>query len=107
MADVKSLDGANFLNFLDQKGRVKVVRFWATWCRPCTMLEPTYNAIAEELADIADFAEVDIDRASDISSALGIRSVPTVLVIKDQKAVDSIVGLNARSRYVDAVRKAI
>lgn len=107
MADVKSLNAASFPDFLADQEKVKVVRFWATWCRPCTMLEPTYNAVADELADFADFGEVDIDKAPDVSGALGIRSVPTVLVIKGNKAVNSIVGLNAKSSYVEAIKKAV
>lgn len=106
MADVKSLDAASFPDFLADHSKVKVVRFWATWCRPCTMLEPTYDAVADERADIADFGEVDIDKAPDLSGALGIRSVPTVLVIKGNTAVDTIVGLNPKSRYLDAITKA-
>lgn len=106
MADVTSLNAGNFPQFLAEKDRVKVVRFWATWCRPCIMLEPTYDEVADELADIADFGEVDIDKASEVAGALGIRSVPTVLLIKGDKVVDSIVGLNAKSQYVAAVRKA-
>ncbi|MCJ2182518.1 thioredoxin domain-containing protein [Novosphingobium sp. 1949] len=107
MADVKSLNAASFPAFLADHSKVKVVRFWATWCRPCTMLEPTYEALADELADIADFGEVDIDKASDVSGALGIRSVPTVLVIKGTTAVASIVGSNAKSSYLEAIRKAV
>lgn len=107
MSDVTSLSRANFPDFLADHSKVKVVRFWAAWCRPCTMLEPTYDAVADELADIADFGEVDIDKAPDVSGALGIRSVPTVLVIKGDKAVDSIVGVAPKSRYVEAVKKAV
>lgn len=107
MTDVKSLNAATFPEFLADHGKLKVVRFWATWCRPCTMLEPTYEAVADELADIADFGEVDIDKAPDVSGALGIRSVPTVLVIRGNEAAASIVGLNAKASYVDAIKKSV
>lgn len=70
------------------------------------MLEPTYNAVAAEMTDVADFGEVDIDKAPDVAGSLGIRSVPTVLVIKGDKVVDAIVGVSPKSHYVDAVRKA-
>lgn len=57
MADVTSLNVVNFPQFVAEKDRVKVVRFRAIWCRPCVMLEPTYDEVAEELADIAGFGE--------------------------------------------------
>lgn len=83
----------------------KVVRFWATWCRPCIALEPIYNEVAGQMKDSAHFAEVDIDVAPEIAGHFGIRSVPTVLIFKDGAPVDMIVGLNPKDAYVQAVQK--
>lgn len=104
--DVTSLDASNFDSFINGQGRVKVLRFWATWCRPCIALEPTYNEVASELADTAAFGEVDIDKAPEIAGAFGIRSVPTVIVMKDGQPVDMVVGLNPKAKYVQAVKTA-
>ncbi|MEG6507691.1 thioredoxin domain-containing protein [Methyloligella sp. 2.7D] len=107
MADVKSLDTSNFDAFMQREEQVKVLRFWATWCRPCIALEPIYDEVAGELGERASFAEVDIDKAPEIAGAFGIRSVPTVLVFKDGKPLDTIIGLHAKARYVDAVNNAV
>ncbi|MCS0505191.1 thioredoxin family protein [Ancylobacter mangrovi] len=106
MADVTALDATNFESFMHQPGAVKVLRFWATWCRPCIALEPTYNEVAGELKGQANFGEVDIDQAPEIANAFGIRSVPTVLVFKDGQPVDAIVGLYPKHHYTIAVTKA-
>lgn len=106
MADVTTLDTSNFEGFMQAPGTVKVVRFWATWCRPCIALEPTYNEVAREMKDSANFGEVDIDLAPEIAGAFGIRSVPTVLVFKDGKPVDMVVGLNPKDKYTAAVKSA-
>ena len=105
MAHVTTLDVSNFESFMQAPGTVKVVRFWATWCRPCIALEPTYNEVAGEMKDSAKFGEVDIDRAPGIAGVFGIRSVPTVLVFKDGQPVDIVVGLNAKDKYTTAINK--
>ncbi len=103
---VTSLDAANFDDFMKAPGSVKVLRFWATWCRPCIALEPIYNEVAADLAGEAAFGEIDIDKAPEVAGAFGIRSVPTVLVFRDGAPADMIVGLNPKDRYAKAVSKA-
>lgn len=103
---VTSVDSGNFDSFINGQGRVKVLRFWATWCRPCIALEPTFNEVAADLAGTAAFGEVDIDKAPEIAGAFGIRSVPTVVVMKDGLPVDMVVGLNPKAQYVKAVQAA-
>jgi len=106
MADVATLDGGNFDSFMKAEGDLKVVRFWATWCRPCLALEPIYTEVAGDLSAKAAFGEVDIDQAPDVARAFGIRSVPTVLLFKDGKPVDMIVGLKPKDVFADAINKA-
>jgi len=106
MTTVKSLDESNFEDFMKRQDEIKVLRFWATWCGPCIALEPIYNDVARELQSAASFGEVDIDKAPQIAGAFRIRSVPTVLVFKGDQLADMIVGLNPKSRYIEAVGKA-
>ncbi|WP_176084752.1 thioredoxin family protein [Martelella sp. HB161492] len=106
MSNVTKLDSNNFNSFMEGTGSVKVLRFWATWCRPCIALEPIYNDVAAELKDDAAFAEVDIDVAPEIAGAFGIRSVPTVIIFKDGKPVQGVVGLNPKERYTAAIKAA-
>lgn len=69
-----------------------LVDFWADWCGPCKMIAP----VVEELADAYDgkmkFAKVDVDEQQKYAGQFGIRSIPTLLVFKDGKVVDQIIG---------------
>lgn len=103
---VTTLGVENFDDFMQSTGRVKVLRFWATWCRPCIALEPIYNEVAADMQASAKFAEIDIDKAPELAQAFGIRSVPTVLIMKDGTPADVIIGLNSKEKYTRAVKTA-
>jgi len=82
-----------------------VIRFWASWCKPCTMILPIYLAIAEELKDQAHFAEVDIDQQGPLAARFGIRSIPTIVIVKEGQAVDGNVGLMDKGRLRELVTR--
>jgi thioredoxin 1 len=69
-----------------------VVDFWANWCDPCKTIAPRLEQLAEELAGRAHFASVDVDENGDLVNRFGIMSVPTLVVFKDGKVVDQLIG---------------
>lgn len=103
MANIAEINSSNFKNEVIDKEGVTVVRFWATWCPPCTRMKPVYHELAGDMDGQAKFAEIDIDKAPDIANALGIRSVPTVVVFKDGKPVDGLVGAGAKSQLAEKI----
>ncbi len=74
-----------------------VVDFWAPWCQPCVMMKPGMQKLAADLAGRALVAFVNIDEQPELAEALGIRSIPTVIVFKDGSAVDGWVGMAPRA----------
>lgn len=72
---------------------VTVIDFFATWCGPCKMLAPTFEKLAEEYEGKAKFFKIDIDKEMEIARELSIMSVPTIMIYKDGKDVDKIVGV--------------
>ena len=69
-----------------------IVDFWAEWCGPCKMIAPIVEELAEEYDGKVLFTKLDIDSNPEVSMKYGIRSIPTLLVFKDGKPVEQIIG---------------
>jgi thioredoxin 1 len=81
---------------------ITVKRFTAPWCAPCRMLAPVLSGLATEYPDVV-FETVDVDAQPEVAQQYDIRSVPTVIIFKNDEIVTSIVGANAKQKYVDAI----
>jgi thioredoxin 1 len=73
-----------------------VVDFWAEWCGPCRMIAPHLDAIASEMSGKVKIAKVNIDENPEIAGQVGIRSIPTLMVFKGGKHVNTKVGAGSR-----------
>lgn len=89
---VQQLTDATFDADVLEKNGVVLVDFWAPWCGPCRMVGPIIEDLAEEYAGRATIAKLNVDDNQRIAAQYGIMSIPTMLVFKDGKAVDKIVG---------------
>ena len=76
-----------------------LVDFWASWCGPCKMLAPTIEAIAEENHSFK-VGKVNVDDEPDRAEAYGISSIPTLILFKNGKAADMMVGLRSKDEIV-------
>ena len=77
-----------------------VIDFWATWCGPCKMIAPIIEEMANEFEGKAKICKVDVDNNQSIAVQLGIRSIPTVMIFKGGKVVDTIVGAVPKAQIV-------
>ena len=87
----KIVNTANFRGTVEESNNVVVVDFFATWCGPCKMLAPVFDSLSVELTDV-DFVKVDIDQSLELAQKFGITTVPTMMIFKDGKVVDTLVG---------------
>lgn len=70
-----------------------VIKFWATWCMPCKMYTPIIKTLDEEFEDI-QFLSIDVDQVSALAQKYKIRSLPTLLILKDGQEADRILGVS-------------
>ena len=81
---------------------VTVVDFWASWCGPCRMLSPIVEELAGEMIGVK-FAKVNVDEEPTLANAFRVDAIPTLVFMKDGKAVGQAVGLQGK----DALRAMI
>lgn len=82
-------------NFDEQLSRLSgpvLVDFWAAWCGPCKTVAPMLEDLAAEMSGRAHVAKVNVDDNGDLVNRFGIRSIPTLLVFKNGKIVDQMIG---------------
>ena len=82
-----------------------VVECWAEWCGPCRMIGPALEEISDEMAGKVKIAKLNVDENPQISSQLGIRSIPALMMFKDGKVVAQKVGAAPKgelSRWIQA-----
>ena len=77
---------------------------WADWCGPCHMLAPTIDQLSSELAGRVKVAKLNIDENPGIANRFGVRSIPTLLVLKDGREVDRLVGVQPKQEIVPQAR---
>ena len=84
-----------------ERSRIPVLLdLWAEWCGPCHMLAPTVDQLSAELAGKIKVAKLNIDQNPAIANRFGVRSIPTLLVLKDGREVDRLVGVQPKQEIL-------
>jgi len=105
-ADVLNIKDGDFKKEVLESKEPVLVDFWATWCAPCRAIAPSIDALATQYKGKAKVAKINIDENQGTPQTYGIRSIPTLLVFKDGKVVEQIVGSANKARIEDALKKA-
>ena len=88
---------ANFKEKAIERDGVSVVDFWAEWCGPCRMIAPIIEDLSKEYDENSVLVgKVNVDHNPEISMKYGIRSIPTVLILKGGEVVDKQVGTTTK-----------
>jgi thioredoxin 1 len=88
------LDEKNFNATINNK--TILVDFWAAWCMPCKMLAPVLNELAAELPQDKFIGKVDVEKYPNLSNRFKIRGIPTMILFKDGKEIERIVGVKSK-----------
>ncbi|HEX9690625.1 MAG TPA: thioredoxin [Gemmatimonadales bacterium] len=96
---------ADFAQEIGQHQGLAIVDFWATWCGPCQIIAPVIEQMADEYEGRLKVAKLDVDANQRTAMQYGVRSIPTVLLFKDGKLVDSVVGAVPKALLVEKVER--
>jgi thioredoxin 1 len=91
---IKILSDKNFSHQVS-KG-ISLVDFWASWCMPCKMMVPVLNEVAAEAGDEIAVCKVNIEEYQSIAQKYSVRNIPTLLIFKNGKEVDRVVGVKSK-----------
>ena len=91
------VDDGNFDQIVLQSKTPVLVDFWAPWCRPCLMVAPILDELAEEYAGRMSIARMDVDQNQRTAARYRIMSIPTMLIFKNGKPVSNIVGFKLKT----------
>ncbi len=101
---VSFLTDSDFKDFVE-KNEVVLVDFYADWCGPCQIVKPILEELSQELEGKAKFGKIDVDRNKERAMEYGIMSIPTLLIFKDGKLVDRLVGAMPKEMIKERLEK--
>ena len=92
MDEVIELNAENFEKEVINSELPVLVDCWASWCQPCLIVAPIVEEVAKEYQGKVKFYKLNVDECRDIATRYGIMSIPTLLIFKEGKVVDQIIG---------------
>ena len=104
---VKDVSDSSFEKEVLGADKPVLVDFWAEWCAPCRMLAPTVAAFAEHYGDSASVVKLNVDDNPSTAQRYGIKGIPTLILFRDGKEVERVVGATSKESITKMVEKYV
>lgn len=104
-AEVVAVTDASFAQEVESHSGAALVDLWAPWCGPCRVLGPIIDDLARDLAGRVKVVKLDIDTNPVTTARYNVRSIPTLLMFRDGKLVDTVVGLRSKNELAARLAK--
>jgi thioredoxin len=98
---------ASFATDVERSPLPVLLDMWATWCGPCKIMAPVIEALAADLAGRVRVGKLDVDENPATAARFGVRSIPTLLVLRDGRELDRIVGVQPKSEIARRLERVI
>lgn len=105
--NILTVNDDSFENEVLKSNTPTLVDFWAEWCGPCKALAPKIDALAGQFAGKVKIVKVNIDDAPNVPARFGVRGIPTLILFKDGKIIDTLVGNQPAEKLTELVNKAL
>ena len=96
-----------FASEVERSATLVLLDLWADWCGPCHMLAPTIDQLSSEMSGRVKVAKLNIDENPGVANRYGVRSIPTLLVLKNGREVDRLVGVQPKQEIVRRLENAL
>ncbi|MDD4110752.1 MAG: thioredoxin [Clostridia bacterium] len=94
-------------NKLTNENKPVLVDFFASWCGPCRMLAPVLEQIESEANGSYEVVKVDVDESQELARRFGVMSIPTMIIFKNGKEMEKMVGLRQKNAIIESIKKYI
>lgn len=102
-----NLTNENFEKEVINSKKTILVDFWASWCGPCQMIAPIVEEISNELSERIEVGKINVDEQPEIAIKYDVMSIPTLILFKDGKVVNTIIGYHSKEEILDFINSRI
>ena len=96
---------AESLKSAKEEESAMLVEFWAEWCGACKQMEPVFESLAEDHGDEVFFGKVNVDDEREVANEYEVRSIPTIIFVKDGELVDKVIGSQPKEQMEEKIKE--